>query len=209
MSVPTHQPHGNPPSGKYVPPAGTTGPRVGFSNAAIAHTPSLGCAALAEAMFGTSAHGAAGFGFQAFNEPEPEPELTAADLPEGQTDRPPGPTVGSLNYFVSATQFAITSNLLSLLVSWQSILMLIVLGLILFTGYWAAVCVSNVTNNFCMTLSSALVFCASLNVSDAVSVPRITAEEADKALNAMSDTVGAKDIYFLNSGCSYVMNSRV
>eukprot|EP00961_Rhodomonas_salina_P056106 753410-Rhodomonas_salina.1 len=27
MSVPTHQPHGNSPSGKYVPPAGTTGPR--------------------------------------------------------------------------------------------------------------------------------------------------------------------------------------
>eukprot|EP00961_Rhodomonas_salina_P038870 522479-Rhodomonas_salina.1 len=59
MSVQMHQPHGNPPSGKYVPPAGTMGPRVGFSNAAIAHTQSLGCAALAEVMFGTSARYAA------------------------------------------------------------------------------------------------------------------------------------------------------
>eukprot|EP00961_Rhodomonas_salina_P056639 760748-Rhodomonas_salina.3 len=122
-------------------------------------------------MFGTSARGAAGFGFQAFTKPDPEPELTAADLPEGQTDRPPGPAVGSLNYFISATRFAITSNLLSLSVSWQSILMLITLGSILFTGYSAAVSVSNVANNFCMTLSSALVFGASRNASDAVSVP--------------------------------------
>eukprot|EP00961_Rhodomonas_salina_P111152 1495734-Rhodomonas_salina.1 len=62
-----------------------------------------------------------------------------------------------------------------------------------------------------MTLSSALVFGASRNASDAVSVPRITAAAADKALNAMSDTVGAKDVDFLDSGCSYtiVMNTSV
>eukprot|EP00961_Rhodomonas_salina_P191994 2590808-Rhodomonas_salina.1 len=162
-------------------------------------------------MFGTSARGAAGFGFQAFTEPDPEPELTAADLPEGLTDLPPGPAVGSLNYFISATRLEITSNLRSLSVSWQSILMLIALGSILFTGYSAAVGVSNVANNFCMTLSSALVFGASLNASDAISVPQITAEAEDKALSAMSDTVGAKDVYFLDSGCSYtiVMNSLV
>eukprot|EP00961_Rhodomonas_salina_P186912 2523793-Rhodomonas_salina.1 len=72
MSAPTHQPHGNPALKTYVPPAGSTGPRVGFGNVAVTtplpdphaeRTPALAGAQLAAAMFGTNARSATAFSY--------------------------------------------------------------------------------------------------------------------------------------------------
>eukprot|EP00961_Rhodomonas_salina_P041455 558200-Rhodomonas_salina.1 len=92
VSALQHQLHGNPPSQKYVPPAGTTGPRVGFGHAAVDRTPVSTGAQLAAAVFGVGASGANDFqamGFPAMATPvldelEVEPVIT----PVGPTESP-------------------------------------------------------------------------------------------------------------------------
>eukprot|EP00961_Rhodomonas_salina_P134430 1808144-Rhodomonas_salina.1 len=72
MSAPTHQPHCNPALKTYIPPAGSTGQRVGFGNVAVTtplpdqhseRTPALAGAQLAAAMFGANARSAAAFSY--------------------------------------------------------------------------------------------------------------------------------------------------
>eukprot|EP00961_Rhodomonas_salina_P217597 2940489-Rhodomonas_salina.1 len=134
VSAPQHQQHGNPPSQKYVPPAGTTGPRVGFGHAAVDSTPAATGAQLAAAVFGIGARGANDFqamGFpamaaQVLDEPEAEPVITPVGPTESpQRKRAPGlvfphhrtiwdQAIGSLNWLNNATQLSVDFSRITL-----------------------------------------------------------------------------------------------
>eukprot|EP00961_Rhodomonas_salina_P244765 3308018-Rhodomonas_salina.1 len=108
MSVPTNQPTGNPPSGQYVPPAGTTGPKVGWSNITLDWTPATSGAALAATMLGSGALSAAAFGFVAkqtsdpvdendIDEPELKPDAQALGPTSPSTEKcAPGPQLSGV-----------------------------------------------------------------------------------------------------------------
>eukprot|EP00961_Rhodomonas_salina_P096029 1291379-Rhodomonas_salina.1 len=94
MSVPTHQPHCNPPSTKYVLPAGTTGPKVGFGNVAVDSTPASVGSDLASAMFCSNARAASSFGFSAMGAPfqDTQPEAVPFAIPGGPDSGYPSPS---------------------------------------------------------------------------------------------------------------------
>eukprot|EP00961_Rhodomonas_salina_P152076 2047056-Rhodomonas_salina.1 len=179
-SAPQHQPNGNLPSQKYVPPAGTTGPRVGFRHAAVDHTPIMTGAQLAAAVFGTDARGANKV--PTSGEAEAEPAL----LPSGPTESPPrvrapGPilplrrtvwdhAIRSLQRLISMTSSSFDVSRITL----STVVTLLVLISVLWTGYSAAVRVSTAASSFCTTLTSVLAVGVSYK---AEGVPRITAAE--------------------------------
>eukprot|EP00961_Rhodomonas_salina_P261809 3538603-Rhodomonas_salina.1 len=134
VSAQQHEQHGNPPSQKYVPPAGTTGPQVGFGHAAVDHTPVSTGAQLTAAVFWVGARGANNFqamGFPAMaalvlDEPEVEPVITPVCPTESPPrKRAPGPVfphsrtiwdqaIGCLNWLSNATQLSVDFSRITL-----------------------------------------------------------------------------------------------
>eukprot|EP00961_Rhodomonas_salina_P154452 2080525-Rhodomonas_salina.1 len=186
VSAPQHQQHGNPPSQKYVPPAGTTGPRVGFGHAAVDSTPASTGAQLAAAVFGVGARSANDFqamGLLAMaapvlDEPEVEPVIT----PVGPTESPQRKRAPGLEFPHHRT-------------IWDQAI----------GGYSAAVGISSLASNFCTTLTSVLAVGAAYKGDN---VPSITAAEVDHALAAMSPSTNLLDVYFLDSACSFSIASN-
>eukprot|EP00961_Rhodomonas_salina_P218568 2954026-Rhodomonas_salina.1 len=225
VSVKQHQQHGNPPSQKYVPPAGTTGPQVGFGHAAAAvdSNPVSTGAQLAATVLGVGARGANDFqamGFPAMaapvlDEPEVEPVITPVGPTESpQRKRAPGQVfphsstiwdqaIGSLNWLSNATQLLVDFSLPGITLS--TVVTFMILLSVLWTGYSAAVGVSSLASNFCTTLTSVLAVGAAYKGDN---VPCITAAEVDHTLAAMSPSTNLLDVDFLDSVCSFGIASN-
>eukprot|EP00961_Rhodomonas_salina_P281771 3807582-Rhodomonas_salina.1 len=110
--------------------------------------------------------------------------------------------IGSLQGLASMTSFDVSRITVSTVVT------LLVMISVLWTGYSAAVGVSTAALSFCTTLTLVLAVGASYK---AEGVPHITAAEEDHALTAMSPSTDPADVYFLDSTCSFgiAMNSTV
>eukprot|EP00961_Rhodomonas_salina_P286488 3870944-Rhodomonas_salina.1 len=201
MSAPTHQPHGNPASKTYVPPAGSTGQRVGFGNVAVTtplpdphaeRTPALAGAQLAAAMFGANARSAAAFSYTVQTAPSDtavpvtgnpaSPEAVPVATPDGPSPlhAPRKRALGSPPE--SPLRMHPHSINGSFMPTMRTVFMALLVISVAYTWYSAAVGVSNVASAFAVSMSSMLL----LNTSS-LTLPQISLAQADKALAAFSD----------------------
>jgi transposase InsO family protein len=178
---------------QYAPPAGTAHARLGVSR-----TPQSTGEAMATTMFGPSAS-TGGFGFRAFRSDSP----TIAHGSESPTDDNFSfAGVHDHPTFRQNSQWFFYFQLILMLVGMITVCSV---SYSVYSGLVSTVC--TVSTSFATVISMLTPISKHLT-PPSIDRPDISLNSTVLALNAMDGTVASKDVYFLDSGCSYTILSN-